>query len=228
RPARDDRELVGREVRGDDALEQGRGLRSELARLEQDAIPRRKRRNHWEHRQLERIVPRANDADHAERLAQNAAAARPEIERRGRAPRPHPAGEMPARMADAGADQEQLREPSLPRRTRAEIGGDGGNDLGFMPFGQLEQAMEPVAPNRERRAGLGGERPALRGEALLEFVHGQRTSTGGTTDSAGFACSIARTSCRNSRELRSASAAAARRRSTASGGRAKEVGWSLR
>jgi hypothetical protein len=49
---------------------------------------------------VERIVPRANDADDADRLMQDRGARRPQLDTDGNPLRPHPAPQMAARVAD--------------------------------------------------------------------------------------------------------------------------------
>jgi len=72
-----DGEFLCRETRGDEPLKKVGRLVGELARLEHHPVACRECGNRRQKRELHRVVPRADHADHAERLAQDAAAARP-------------------------------------------------------------------------------------------------------------------------------------------------------
>ena len=70
------------------------------------------------------VVPRDDDARHAERLERDARAVRKEPEVRRASLRLHPAGEVAARVPDRFERGEDLEEPRLLRRTPVEIAVD--------------------------------------------------------------------------------------------------------
>jgi hypothetical protein len=68
RAAGDDREFIRGEVLRDHAFEERRRFRSQLTVLQHDSVSRRQRSEHRKQRELDRIVPRTDDADVAEWL----------------------------------------------------------------------------------------------------------------------------------------------------------------
>ena len=169
RPAIDHRKLVAVEMRTDKACQQRGRLRRKLARLEQHAIPRGERRDDRQDRELEGVVPGADHADDAERLAQQVASARLQIEWRGHRARTHPSRQMPARMAYADRDHEHFGEPGFLRRTGSEVGGDRRDDRILIALGQFQQAIKPIAAYRERGIAVGLERTPLRRETRMQI-----------------------------------------------------------
>jgi hypothetical protein len=73
-------------------------------------------------------------------------------------------------MPDAGADDEQFRQPRFLRRAAGEIAVDRRADFSLMLFGQGQQALQPVLPHRKAGKGLLLEGPALRFKADPESV----------------------------------------------------------
>ena len=73
-------------------------------------------------------------------------------------------------MADAHRHHEQLGQPRFLRRARAEVGGDRRDDRILIALGQRQQAIEPIATQRERRIRLRLERTALRRKAGLHLA----------------------------------------------------------
>jgi hypothetical protein len=170
RAACHDGELVGGKSSSDHAFEQGGSSRRQLARLEQDAIACGKRRHRGQQRELHRIVPWTDHADHSDRLAHDPASAGMKIERRRNAARPDPAAQIAPRMPDAGEHHEQLRESRLLRGTNAEIRGDRADELLFIGLDHRAEPFEPVAARRDRRIALSFESHALRGEQRTQAV----------------------------------------------------------
>ena len=99
--ARHDGELVLGEAPRDELGDQRRGPRRELGGLHQHAIAGGERAGRRHDRELERVVPRRDDADDTERLRQDFAAPGQQRERRGNAPRSHPARQIAQRVANA-------------------------------------------------------------------------------------------------------------------------------
>ncbi len=168
------RHLLAGEKPGQELGDEFRGARRELRGLQHDAVARGERGDQRHHRQLEGIIPRADDADDAERLAENPRATRPELETDRDALRPHPAREMARGVADAGERREDLREQALMARAVAEIGGDRCRDLiGVLPDRRLEAGEIGAALGQRRRAG-GKKRLALALQRDPHLVDGAR------------------------------------------------------
>ena len=71
-------------------------------------------------------------------------------------------------MANARGDHEELGEPCLLRRARAEVSRDRGNDFFLVLLGERRKAIETIAPRGEQRIGLRGEGLALSREEILQ------------------------------------------------------------
>ncbi len=216
RVAEDDRELLLGERFHGELAQQRRCRRRELRRLQQDAIAGGNGAGDRRERQLHGIVPRADDADHADGLPLDARASGLEVDRRGDALRPHPAGEVPARVGDFRRDDVELRKARLVRGTAAEILIDGFDESRLVPRHEVQEACEPVASHVERWIALLRERCALHIEEPCKLAH-----RAGPVRSS-------RSNRANSGDSRTSVAPAVRRRSTASGDSANDVGRSLR
>lgn len=118
---------------------------------------------------LQRIVPRRDHADHAQRLRQQAVAARQEMHLRGHAARAHPATQVAQGMADAGAHHEQFSQPAFVRAAAAEVGIDGRDEARLAPMRQLQQAAQAIDAHLP-----GGHRLAVECRALAGQHAGQR------------------------------------------------------
>src|SRR5438093_3166685 len=155
---------------GDETLHQGRRSRRELARLEHDAVSGSKRRCHRQHRELKRIIPRTDHADHPHGLAYDPASSWPQVNGCRHAAWSHPSFETATRIPDSGAHREELRDPRLLCRPRAEVGRDHANDFGFVLLRQRGQPIQPITPHRDRWIRLTGKRRPLCGEERIQRV----------------------------------------------------------
>ena len=102
--------------------QQRRRRRGQLRRLQQHAVAGGQRADRRRERELDRVVPRADDADHAQRLAQDAATTRAA----GAAVSPRAACCIHCRRwlsarARLGGDEEELGQPRLVVRAMAEV-----------------------------------------------------------------------------------------------------------
>ena len=149
-------------------------MRRQFGRLDQRAIARRQRRDQRAERQLDGIVPRRHDPDNAERLRDEAVAARQKRQIGRDAARPHPAPKMAVGEFDRAARHLQLGDPRLLRGAAAKIGVDGGDERLLVVVDQPQQPGEPLAPHRQRWIAIGGESLALGKEARGKVRHGRR------------------------------------------------------
>ncbi|MNM85171.1 hypothetical protein D3C81_972800 [compost metagenome] len=178
----DDRHLLLGEGSRDALLQQRRERRRQLGRLDHHAIARRDGADGRPHRELIRIVPRGYHADHAQRLAQDAAVAGPVMQGGGRAPRLHPRPQVAHGVPGGGRHHHQVGQPCLVRRAVAEIARDRLDQRGPVALGHVEQAAQAVGTHRLRRHHVADIRLLLRGQdarhvrrAVEGIVqHGQR------------------------------------------------------
>jgi hypothetical protein len=98
--AQDGGNPVGREYCGKKFGQKIRGARCQLGGFEHHPIAGGQRRNERRDGELKRVIPRADDADNADRLIEDARAAGQEFKRDRNALRPHPVAKMAARVAD--------------------------------------------------------------------------------------------------------------------------------
>ena len=137
--------FVGLEILRHLLGEQCREAWRELAHLHHRAVAGDQRVDQRADRQVQRIVPRHDDADHAARLRPQLGARRQE-QPVGQAPaRLHPAPAVGQRMADRREAGEELQQLGLFARATAEIGMDG-----------LDHALAILAQQRLQRAQPGG------------------------------------------------------------------------
>ena len=128
RPTQDDCDFIEREQLAQKLREKLRGARGQFRRLEQDAVAGRQRRHQRHDRQLERIVPRAHDADDPHRLVQDVRAASPQLEGDRNFLGLHPFGQMFLGVADGDKYWPDLGEQRFLSRPIAEIAVDHGRD----------------------------------------------------------------------------------------------------
>ena len=164
-----DRHLVGAERAGHERLEQCAEPRRVLRHLEHCAIAGGQRCGERRHREVQRVVPGHDDADDAERLAQQTRAAREAPPGDGAAFGAHPAAEVSPRECDAVEAGELLEQLGFLRGTHAEVGCDRVADGGGILAQHAREAREAVAPLARRRVGINGERAALQLQRLREL-----------------------------------------------------------
>ncbi|BCG99279.1 hypothetical protein MesoLj131b_12790 [Mesorhizobium sp. 131-2-5] len=127
--------------------EQRREGRRQFGRLDQHAVAGGERCRDRRDGKLEGVIPRRDDTDDTKRLRQEAIAARQERQGGGDTTLAHPAAQMRQCVADAGAHDKQFCKARLMRRAAAEVGVDRGANVGLMPLGQGQQALQAVFPN---------------------------------------------------------------------------------
>ena len=155
------RHLLAREEAGQQLRHELAGARRQFRGLQHHAVAGGERREHRHHRQLEGVIPRADDADDAQRLIKDARPRRHQLEADGDALRSHPVSEMARGVADAGERREHFGQHGLVPRAVAEIGGDR--------FGQPRRAVANGRTElRQIGAALreGGRRALEEGRAL--------------------------------------------------------------
>ena len=167
RRAGDHDHVVGMEIARHQRGEQGRETRGEFAHLQHHAVARGQRIDQRPHGEVQRVIPRHDDAHHAPRL-------RPQLDARGQeqyagqtASWRHPAPSVAQRMADRREAGEQLQQVGFLRWPAAEIGVDGGRQRRAMVMQQRAQRAQPARPHRPCGQGIAALRVA---HALQRFV----------------------------------------------------------
>ncbi len=167
RVAEDGRDLLGGKQTAEKLGEKLRGTRRELGGFQHHAVAGGERRDQRHDRQLERIVPRADDAHDSDRLVENAGARGHELETHGDALGRHPARQMPDRVPDRRERRPHIGEQRLVARAVAEIGGDlQGDPLGVF-FDRAPQSSQIGAALLERRRSCLQECLALSRQDIL-------------------------------------------------------------
>jgi hypothetical protein len=108
-----DRDLVGIERRAHQFGEQRARGRRELRHLHERAVARRQGGDERTDCEIDRVVPRHDDPDHAERLGHHLRAAGQEPQRGGAPLGLHPLAQVAARVAHRLQAGEQLEQPRL-------------------------------------------------------------------------------------------------------------------
>ena len=160
-PAGHHRDLVGGERLGDEIAQELRGLGDELARLDHGAVARRERRDERSEGQRHRVVPGRDDPDDAERLVEDAARRRHELEARLALLGLHPVAQVLPRVPDLAEQDEDLRDERLVLGAVAEVSRDRLSDpvlaLAQRPL-ELVERFEPRFVRRHpREAGRGAD-----------------------------------------------------------------------
>jgi hypothetical protein len=150
-----DEQLRRVEFLRDHLLEQRGKMRHELARLDHHAVAGGDRADCRRKRELQRIIPGCDDADHAERLRNQPVARRHELQRSRHALRRHPALQVFCGMADLAEHQQRLGDGGLDRRAMAEIGRDRLLEALLIVGDRSAQARQPVEPFGQGRRRLG-------------------------------------------------------------------------
>jgi hypothetical protein len=154
-----------------DHLGQQRGEpRHQLARLDHDAVARRKGCHCRRQGQLQRIIPRRDDADHAERLRDQAVFGGRKLQRGGDALRRHPSLQMFGGVLDLTQHQHGLGDRGLDRAAMAEIRRDRLLEPRLILRNRRPQPLQPVEPKFERRCGLAARQLELAVKGLLQGV----------------------------------------------------------
>ena len=166
-PAGDDGKLLRREVLGHQFGQQLRRVRRVLAGLEQHAVARRQRGGRRPQGQLQRVVPGADDAHHAQRLAQHVGARGQQVQGGAHAARAAPARQVAAQIRQHAVEHQcvgQLRQASA---AQAEVLPHGLRQPAFVVAPHRRQALQAALPQGQRHVDL-----APRGLLLaLEQVH---------------------------------------------------------
>jgi hypothetical protein len=160
--------------------EQRREARRVLAHLDHHAVAGGQRIHQRAHREIERVVPRHHDADHAARLRQQRGARGQEQPVGQRAPRLHPAAAVAQRVAHRGQAGEDFQQVGLFRRAPAEVGIDGhGEGLALLAQHRLEraQATRAHAPVGQRFTRLGTAQVGKGGVEVGAHQNFARSST---------------------------------------------------
>ena len=133
--------------------------RRQLGRLQHDAIAGRERRDKRHDGKIERIIPRTDDADDADRLIENAGAGRHQFEPDRHPLRPHPAGKMAQRMCGSPL------APEIPRRARFRGANDCRNRPKSPPPGDRLCARSRRQAFSDRRAAPAADGAPARKKA---------------------------------------------------------------
>jgi hypothetical protein len=167
-------ELVGRKVLRSELHQQTRQMGRVLRHLDHGPVAGGEDSGQRTDREKEREVPRNDDADDAQRLADEPVLRQREHHPVDLAPhRPHPAPEMLDRVADAVEDDEELGEQRLESRAIAVVAIDGLDQRLLVLLEHARERLEvrdalPVARVRVGEIGL-----ALARQSLLEFGNRQ-------------------------------------------------------
>jgi hypothetical protein len=136
----------------DHLLEQCREPRRQLARLDHHPVAGGERADRGRKRELQRVVPGRDDADHPEWLRDQAVFRGPELQRGRDAPRRHPPLQVPGGVLDFGEQEQRLGDRRLDRRSVAEIGGDRLCEAGLVIGDRRAQPLQPIQTLIERRS----------------------------------------------------------------------------
>ncbi len=174
--AAEDRDLVFGKTFGQHLRQQLGRARRQLRHLDHHAVAGGQRGDQRAHRQVQREVPRADDADHALGLVVDAHAVAQEQQLGGTLARLHPAAQRMQRMVDLEHRAQHFGELGLGRRAAAEIGADCRDDLVLVALQQRAQRRQLGLALGQRGVGMLQERLALAFEHLLhaldDRVHG--------------------------------------------------------
>ena len=169
RVAVDDDDLVRLERPRHQRLEERAEPRRVLRHLEHRAVAGGESTGQRRYREIQRVVPRHDDADDAERLAQQARAARQAPPGDGAAFRAHPAAQVAPRVRDAVEAGELLEQLGFLRGAHAEVGGNRVADPGCILAQHARESRESLAPFGCGGMGVHRERAALQLQSLREL-----------------------------------------------------------
>ncbi len=165
-----DRNRVGVEVHRHQLLDQSRDRRGDLGWLEHCGVAGGEGRNQWREQQLDRVVPRGDDADRAERLGAELCGAGLERQRHLDLPRLRPGVEVLERVVDLVDRERDLRRVRL--------------DAGFAHVGdqRVDQTVllldeeRPEAAELTRRGSLSRNTPERKPSWSSRTMSGMRSA----------------------------------------------------
>ncbi len=179
--ALDDGHRVGVKVLRDEPREQGRADRGVLGRFDDGAVARRDGADQRAERQVDRVVPRADDQHDAERFVLVPRPAGPRHERQAGAPAPHPGPEVSASVGRLGPDRGDVAQPGVHRRP-AEVGPDRLGDVRLMLGDQPLDRPQLVDTPRQASRPAPGETLAQPGDDVRHLFGGGFAGTGRTVN----------------------------------------------
>jgi hypothetical protein len=134
-----------------DALGQGlRECRRQLRWLQNGPISCRQRADQRRQRELQRVVPRTNNPNHAERLTHDYGSSRAVGKRRRRAARLHPARKISHCVTNAALQKQRLSNADLYQRACAKIARNRSGRFLGVRFDQRAQALQSIQAHSER------------------------------------------------------------------------------
>ena len=166
----DDRHLVLAEILGEHGLHQLAGGRGELAHLDHRAVTGSQRRQQRTNRQVHRVIPRRDDADHTKRLVHHPRLRRPLRRTDGTTLRFHPLAQLAAVVLHALEAGDDFHDLGFIERAIAEILVHRLADLVNMLEQHLLDARDLVEALLGGGIGVAGKGLALGTEQLLHAV----------------------------------------------------------
>jgi len=137
-----------------EAAQQFRDMRRDLRRLQHHTVARRNRTHERGEQQLDRVVPRSNDQDDAERLAEDAGAGGLLLKRGSNLLRAHPSGQLLFREQRLALHDGDVGDARFERRL-AQIGLERSQEIFCVVVHHAHDLIElALAP--QGRAGLTG------------------------------------------------------------------------
>ena len=146
-------DILRSEVARRQAGQQLAGARRELRHLDHHPVAGGERRGHGRNGEEQRVIPGHDDADHTQRLHQDARAAGAEPERGRLALRLHPAAKVRTGVAYRLQAGKQLQQAGFVRGAVAEVGGNGLDKAVAVVMHQIEQGIEPRLTDGTRHGG---------------------------------------------------------------------------
>ena len=173
RSAHDGGDLLGRKQARQKLGEEIRRARRQFRRLQHHAVAGGKCRDQRHDGEVERIVPRADDPDHADRLIENARAGGQQLEADRDPFRPHPTREMAQRVANGRLRRKDLADLRLVTRAVAEVCRDRRSQ---------RSPLRPIASAsffRSARRSCSDGAPARRNACALRIESGAHVGRDG-------------------------------------------------
>ena len=148
-------------------------MRRQLGRLDHHPVAGGDRADRGRQRQLQRIIPGRDDADHPERLRDQAVLARHELQRGVDALRRHPFLQVLGGVLDLDIEEQRLGDGGLDGGAMAEIGRDRLLEAGLVLLDRGAQPAQPVDPDVAARQGIGPRGVELGMEGVVEGGKGR-------------------------------------------------------
>ncbi len=142
----------GVEVAGHQAREQARGRRGDLGGLHHHGVAGGDGAGHGYQEELDRVVPRGDDQDHAEGFGDQTRPGRQGHQRRWHPPGPVPPAQVADHALDLAHDEGEVGDESLERRL-AEVGLQGGEELVLVVLEHADELLELATPPGQRAGG---------------------------------------------------------------------------